>query len=63
MHSYLEDGYEMPFDSNTLSNAFKSMGSHFCTNIILLVTFLSLQILCGYLSAPQTGTDRFVMVI
>ena len=48
---------------NTLSNAFKSMGSHLCTEIVFLGTFLSLQLLCGYISASQTGTDRFFMVI
>ena len=45
--------------NNTLSNAFKSMGSHLCTKIIFLGSFLSLQILCGYIPASQTGTDRF----
>ena len=48
--------------NNTLSNAFKSMDSHFCTKIIDLGTFLSLQVLCGLISASQTGTDRFFMV-
>ena len=49
--------------NNTLSNAFKSMGSRLCTKIIFLGTFLSLQVLCGYISASHTGTDRFSMVI
>ena len=49
--------------NNTLSNAFKSIGSHFCTKIIFLGTFLSLQVLCGYNSASQTGIDRVSMVI
>ena len=49
--------------NNTLSNAFKSMDSHFCTKIIFLGTFLSLQVLCGLISASQTGTDRVSMVI
>ena len=49
--------------NNTLSNAFTSMGSHLCTKIFFLVTLFSLQILCGYISATQTGTDMFFMVI
>ena len=49
--------------NNTLPNAFKSMGSHSCTKIIILGTFFSLQILCGYIFATQTGTDRLCMVI
>ena len=49
--------------NNTLSNAFKSMGSHFSIKIFFLGAFLSLQIICGYISASQTGTDRFFMVI
>ena len=48
--------------NNTLSNAFKSMGSQLCTKIIFLGTFFSLQILCGYISASQTGTDKFFHV-
>ena len=28
-----------------------------------LGTFLSLQVLCGYISASQTGIDRFSIVI
>ena len=48
---------------NTLSNGFKSMGSHLCTKVIFLGTILSLQVLCGYISASHTGTDRFSMVI
>ena len=49
--------------NDSLSNAFKSMGSHLCTKIIFLGTLLSLQVLCGYISASKTGTDRVFMVI
>ena len=49
--------------NNTLSNAFKSMGSHLCTKIVFLGTFFSLQILCGYIFASQAGTNMFFMVI
>ena len=51
------------FYNNTLSNAFKSMGSHLYTKLVFLWTFLSLQILCGYIFAPQAGTDMCFMVI
>ena len=40
-----------------------SMGSHLCTKILFRRTFFSFQILCGYISASQTGTDKFFMVI
>ena len=49
--------------SNTLSNAFKSMGSHLCTKLIFLGTFLSLQVLCGYISASHTGTDSDMIIV
>ena len=49
--------------NNTLSNAFKSMGSHLCTKIIFLWIFFSLQILCGYFFASQAGKDMFFMVL
>ena len=45
--------------NNTQSNAFKTMGSNLSTKAFFLGTFFSLQILCGYISASQTGTDRF----
>ena len=48
--------------NTTLSNAFKSMGSHLCTKIFFLGTLFTLQILCGYISAFQTGKDRSFMV-
>ena len=51
------------YNNNTLSNAFKRMGSHLYTKIFFLGTLFSLQILCGYISASQMGTDRFFMVI
>ena len=49
--------------NNTLSNAFKSIGSHLCTKLVFLGTFLSLQILYNYIFASQAGTDMFFMVI
>ena len=49
--------------NNTLSNAFKSMVSHLCTKLVFLGTFLSLQILCGYIFASQAGTDMFFIVM
>ena len=49
--------------NNTLSNAFKSIGSHLYTKILFFRDILSVQVLCGYISASQTGTDRFSMVI
>ena len=49
--------------NNTLSSAFKNMGSHLCTKMFFLGTLFSLQILSGFISAYQMGTDRFFMVI
>ena len=43
----------------TLSNAFKSMDSHMCTKIVFIGTFFSLKVLCDYVIASQTGTERF----
>ena len=41
-HSYLEDGYEKPFDYPIIQNAFKSMSSHLCTKNSLVIVNLSL---------------------
>ena len=49
--------------NNTQSNAFENMSSHLFTKIIILGTFFSFQLLCGYIFASQTGTDRLFMVI
>ena len=38
-HSYLEDGYEKPFSCTIIQNAFKSMGSHLCTKMVLWLWF------------------------
>ena len=66
MYFYLEDGYEKPFDCpiiQLLLNAFESIGSHFLHQNNLPRDMVSLPILCAYISASQTGTNRFFMVI
>ena len=41
-----------------------NIGSHLCTNIVMLgISFLFLKLLCHYIPAFQTETDRNCMVI